>query len=107
MRVGAISPSGEQLALARCLVINGFFPKASLFVGAASKTGGTYPPVLLGRRAKLVDTCDKDFWEPLVLPIGSVRPASKGTRVNSTGYSPSASERALPFQHCPRFSRNP
>jgi hypothetical protein len=32
---------------------------------------------LLGRAGKLVDTCDKDFWEPLIRPIGSVRPASK------------------------------
>ena len=48
MRVGAISPSGEQLAPARCLVIHGFFPKASLFVGAAGKTGGYVRQRLLG-----------------------------------------------------------
>ena len=53
MRVGAISPSGEQLAPAVCLVMQRFVPKAtaSLFVGAAG------------------NTCDKDFWQPLILPI--------------------------------------
>jgi hypothetical protein len=42
MRVGAISPSGEQLAPARCLVMHGFVRKAmaSLLVGSAGKTGG-------------------------------------------------------------------
>jgi hypothetical protein len=42
MRFGAISPSGEQLAPARHSLCIGFDPKAmaSLFVGAAGKTGG-------------------------------------------------------------------
>jgi hypothetical protein len=50
MRIGAISPSGEQLAPARCLVMRGFVPKAmaSLFVGAAGKTVGYMRQRLLG-----------------------------------------------------------
>jgi hypothetical protein len=88
MRIGAISPSGEQLAPARCLVMRGFVPKAmaSLFVGAAGKTG---------------DTCDKDFWESLILPIDTANRLSEGPRVKAgngtirfrySWYSPNAPE---------------
>ena len=42
MRIGAISPSGEQLAPARRLVMHWIRSQGngSLFVGAAGKTGG-------------------------------------------------------------------
>ena len=89
IRIPDSSPSGEQVAPARCLVIMDSFPSPAFSLGAAGKTGGY---MLQTNRPSEASEFDRR---------GTVQLDSK-----ISAYSPKRIRKgALPFQHRPTFSR--